>query len=408
MRNARSERRTPARKNKGANLLPTAMPRASEEEDAGLTSASEARALAGEIRERATRLASTPGLLDGALNELTTSLERVLREYDKMSRGRLGPFERDLDAIAKRAQDLEKAGRLTARHAKLIDRALQHTRRVHFWNAHRVLQKFDIVLQPWRKLQSDLDAYRAFHKKAVFRVRDAEAAVTRLQAVPNPPAGPDEVSRAKVVVEGANLAADRAWESQTHRALAEALKDLIVHPDVDGLGLLSTQEFACLRDLSDLLEEDADLRLGIGTRPLAELVATSEFSAAKWDRVFPSAVHARRKLQDLFHHLRPVVSGTHGAAFSLDLSASTLERRVAAWRRFPGAESSPAWDEIGEFLTSGRVPTVQEAAHAYERHGDLARRAWRGEIAKEIEEQEKELAAARKALDKLPAPDGLL
>jgi hypothetical protein len=98
-----------------------------------------AKELARQTRERASRLRDLPGLLDGSLEELHDGIEKVLREYERLSRGRLSAFHKDLEAVAKRARDLEEEGRLSPRHLKLVDAALQHVRRTHFWNARRVL-----------------------------------------------------------------------------------------------------------------------------------------------------------------------------------------------------------------------------------------------------------------------------
>jgi len=381
--------------------------RAEGEETPELQTPQEARELAAEIKDRAERLHTVPGMLDGALEEMRASIERVLRDYDKMSHRRLGPFQRDLEAIAKRAEDLKDAGRLSRRHVKLVSQVLQHARRVHFWNARRSLAKLDRALEPARDWQASVDAYRSFHRKAVQRARDAEETLAKLRAVPKPPTSSEEVARARATAEACNRAADEAWAALTHRSVAEALKDLVAHPDVDGLGLLAVQEFACLRELSDLFETQETLRDAIGTQPLAELVGTSEFSAAKWERVYPQAAAERRKLQDLFHQLRPVVGGRYGTAFDLASPVSILERRLAAWRRFPGAEGVAAWTGLAELRGSGRIPALQEAARIYERFGDLAVRAFEGGLAEEIKKEEKELAAAKKALEKLPSPESL-
>ena len=383
------------------------MARRDEERAPEVRTPEDARALAGDIKQRAARLRTVPGMLDGAVEEVRSSLERVLREYDKMTRRRLGPFHRDLEAIAKRADELEGAGRLSSRHRKLVGATLQHARRIHFWNARRALTKLEQSLEPVREWQGSLEAYRAFHRKAVQRVRDAEETIAKLRAVPKPPASPDELSRAKTMVEACNQAADDAWAALTHRPVAEALKELVAHPDVEGLWLLAVQEFASLRELNDLFEAQETLRDAIGTKALAELVGTSEFSAAKWDRVFPQAVHDRRKLQDLFHQLRPVVGGRYGTAFDLMASVPALERRLAAWRRFPDATAKAAWADLAELRGSGRIPAVQESSRIYERFGDLARRAFAGSLADEIEEAEKELAVAKKIVDKLPSPESL-
>ena len=381
--------------------------RREEPGDRTVTDAGEARALAAEIKDRAARLRVTPGLLDGSLEEVRSTLDRILREYEKLSRRRFGSFERDLNVLAKRVQELEDAGRLAPKQIRLVTQALQHARRVHFWNARRVIGKIDKLLGPTREWRQDIDRYRSFHRKAAQRVRDAEDALAALRAIPKPPEGPDAVARLRALVEACSRAADDAWAVQTHRPLVDALEDLVAHPDVDGLGLLSTKEFACLRELSDLLEAREALNGLFGPRPLAEVVLTSEYSAAKWDRVFPDATEHRRRLQDLFHHLRPVVTGTHGAAFSADVPATELQRRVAAWRRFPGAGGARAWDGMANVLKAGRIAQIQESAHLYERHGDLARRAWDGRLADEVAAQEKELVAARKAVAALASPDSL-
>ena len=383
------------------------MPPRSEDEGLVIEDPEEARELAADLKARAARLKGTPGLMDGALEEIRGALEKLLREYDKMTRRRLGPFERDLEALARRAKDLEDAGRLHPKHARLFGQALQHTRRIHFWNAHRVIGKLEKALEPAREWEREAGAYRAFHRKTAQRVRDAEDTVTRLRLIPRPAASPEEVLRARATIEACNRAADAAWAAQCTRPLAEAVKDLVAHPDVEGLGLLSVQEFAALRELFDLLEEKEDLRTTLGQRTLSELVTTSEYSAAKWDRVFPQAAPDRRKLQDLFHQLRPVVGGRYGTAFELGTPAPILERRLAAWRRFPGADGVAAWGGLGDLAASGRIGAVQESARAYERHGDLAKRAFTGDLATEIKKHETELAAARKVLEKLPAPDSL-
>ncbi len=378
-------------------------------EDGGRSVATveEAKLLALETKERAERLKATPGLLDGSLAEIHGALERVLREYPRVSRRRRSSFTRDLDGIAKRAQDLREEGRLSPRHAKFVGLALQHTRRIHFWNARRVLAKLDKALEPVRGWQEALDAYRTFHRKASLRVRDAEAELARQRSVPRPPVGPEEVAKFRALVEACNRAVDDAWVAQTHRPALEAIRDLVAHPDVDGLGLLYTQELACLRELGDFLETDAGLRDSIGARPLAELVTTSEYSVAKWDRVYPQAAHERRKLQDLFHQLRPVVTGAHGTPFAGDAPVTDLQRRVAAWRTFPtGARTT--WDDLVSLLESATVPLLQEAARAYDRFGELAVRAWDGRLAREIQDQEAELRAARKDFSALPGPDTLL
>jgi len=378
-----------------------------KEEERTLQTVDEARALAAEIKERAARL-RTPGLLDGALDEVRGSIERILREFEKLSRRRMGAFERDLEAIAKHAEELRAAGHLTPKHTKLIGEALQHTRRIHFWNAKRVLAKMDAILEPVRALHADVAVYRAFHRKAAQRVRETEESLATLRAVPMPPASPEDVAAMRALAEASNRTADEAWNRLTHRPTAAAIGDLIAHPDVEGLGFFAVQEFASLRELYDLFEEDAGLKESVGTRPLAELVTTSEYSAAKWDRVHPQAVHMRRKLQDLFHQLRPIVGGKYGTAFTLDAPVPLLERRLASWRRFPGTEANPVWGHLADLRASGRIPAVQESAKVYDRFGDLAKRAWDGSLADEVKEQEAGLAAAKKVLDRLPSPDALL
>ena len=381
--------------------------RRTEEGTRTVQSADEARALAADLKERAARLRAMPGLLDGALDEIRGSLERVLREYEKLSRRRLGPFERELEVIAKRAQELEAEKHLTPKQMRLVGEALQHTRRVHFWNAKRALAKMDKILEPAREWTHDLDAYRAFHRRSGQRVREAEEALAKLRGVPKPPAGPEDVASMRTLVEACNRAADEAWTAITHRPAASAFGDLIAHPDVEGLGFFAVQEFSALRELYDLFESEAALKETIGARPLAELVATSEYSAAKWDRVFPQAIHVRRKLQDLFHHVRPIVGGKYGTAFALDAPVPLIERRLASWRRFPGTEANPVWTDLAELRASGRIPAVQESAKVYERFGDLAKRAWDGSLADEVKEKEAELAAAKKVLDRLQSPDAL-
>ena len=372
-----------------------------------MSSLGDAKERARQTKERASRLRDLPGLLDGSLEELHTGIERVLREYERLSRGRLSAFHKDLEAVAKRARDLEEAGRLSPRHAKLVDVALQHVRRIHFWNARRVLAKIAKALEPVREWRRGLEEYRAFHRKTLARVRDAEAALTRLQSIPKPPAGPNEVAGVRSLLDGCDRAVDEAWEGQTHRPVAEAIRDLQSHPDIEGLGLLATKEFASFRELGDLIESDPPLKETFGARPLSELVLTSEYSVAKWDRVYPQAAHQRRKLQDLLHHLRPVVTGSHGSPFDLSADVHLLQRRVAAWKTFPGTVGAQAWADLAALLQSGKLPLLQESARAFDRHGELAVRAWDGSLAKEIEEQEAVLKSAKKELAALADPESL-
>jgi hypothetical protein len=366
-----------------------------------------AKELARQTRERASRLRDLPGLLDGSLEELHDGIEKVLREYERLSRGRLSAFHKDLEAVAKRARDLEEEGRLSPRHLKLVDAALQHVRRTHFWNARRVLAKIAKALEPVRIWRRGLEEYRAFHRKTVARVRDADAALARLRAIPKPPAGPDDVAAVRSLIEMCDRAVDEAWEAQTHRPVAEAIRDVQSHPDVEGLGLLATKEFASLRELGDLLESDVPLKETFGVRPLSEIVLTSEYSVAKWERVYPQAAQHRRKLQDLLHHLRPVVTGAHGSPFELAADVHLLQRRVAAWRTFPGTVGAQAWTDLAAVLRSGKLPLLQESARAFERHGEMAVRAWDGSLAKEIEEQEAALKSAKKELAALADPESL-
>ena len=384
------------------------MARREAAEERTITTSADAKAFIGELRDRAARIRVVPGLLDGALDELRSSIEHILRAYEKMSRRRLGPFQRDLEAIAKRVEEVEDAGKISPRHAKLVGQALQHARRVHFWNARRVLAKIEKVLAPSRAWHADLEAYRAFHRKSSLRIRGTEEALVRLREVPKPPASPEDGARLKAVVEACNRAADESWSDLTHRPTAEAIADLVGHPDLEGLGLLAVQEFAALRELGDLFEAEAPLKETIGTQTLAELVQTSEYSAAKWDRVYPHAVHVRRKLQGLLHQVRPVVGGKYGTAFTADAPVSLLERRLAAWRRFPDAEGRGAWGQLAELRASERIPAIQESTRIYEKFPELGPRAWDGSLVEEIEAHEKERAAARKALAGLPAPDALL
>ncbi len=366
-----------------------------------------AKDLARLTKERAGRLRDTPGLIDGSLEEVRGSMEKLLREFDRLSRGRFGAFNKDLDAIAKRAKDLEEAGRLSPRHAKLINVALQHTRRIHFWNARRALAKIDATLEPVRLWRHGIEEYRAFHRTTAARVREGEATLEALRAVPKPPAGPEEVAKTHALMETCNRAVDEAWVAQTHRAVADAIKDLQSHPDMDGLGLLAAQEFAALRGIGDLFESDPAVGETLGTRPLSDLALTSEYSVAKWDRVFPEAAHQRKKLQELFHQLRPIVTGKHGAPFELGADVRTLQRRVAAWRAFPRTGEVHAWTDLAGLLQEGRIPPIQDSARMYERFGDLAKRAWDGSLAKEIEGQETELKAAKKDLAALADPETL-
>lgn len=377
------------------------------EEDASVSSVLEAKDLARLTKERAARLRDVPGLLDGALEDLRGSLEKLLREYDKLSRGRLGSFHKELDVIAKRAKDLEEAGRLSPRHAKLVNVALQHTRRIHFWNAHRALAKIDATLEPVRVWRRGLEEYRAFYRRTAARAREIEAILDGLRAVPKPAVGPEEVAEARSLIEACNRAVDEAWVAQTHRPVADAIKDLQSHPDMEGLGLLAAQEFAALRGLGDLLESEPALGESLRARPLSELALTSEYSVAKWDRVFPEAAHQRRKLQDLFHQLRPVVTGKHGSPFELGSDGRTMQRRVAAWKAFPGSVGAEAWSDLAALLREGRLPPIQDSARMYERFADQAKRAWDGSLAKEIEGEEAELKAARKELAALAEPETL-
>ena len=383
------------------------MARERSEGDVPVSSLGGAKELARQTRERASRLRDLPGLLDGSLEELHDGIEKVLREYERLSRGRLSAFHKDLEAVAKRARDLEEEGRLSPRHLKLVDAALQHVRRTHFWNARRVLAKIAKALEPVRIWRRGLEEYRAFHRKTVARVRDADAALARLRAIPKPPAGPDDVAAVRSLIEMCDRAVDEAWEAQTHRPVAEAIRDVQSHPDVEGLGLLATKEFASLRELGDLLESDVPLKETFGVRPLSEIVLTSEYSVAKWERVYPQAAQHRRKLQDLLHHLRPVVTGAHGSPFELAADVHLLQRRVAAWRTFPGTVGAQAWTDLAAVLRSGKLPLLQESARAFERHGEMAVRAWDGSLAKEIEEQEAALKSAKKELAALADPESL-
>src|SRR3989304_6969225 len=128
-----------------------------------------------------------------------------------MSRRGRGPSQRDLEAIARRAEAGEDAGKISPRHAKLVGQALQHARRVHFWNARRVLAKIEKVLAPSRAWHADLEAYRAFHRKSSLRIRGTEEALVRLREVPKPPASPEDGARLKAVVEACNRAAGETW-----------------------------------------------------------------------------------------------------------------------------------------------------------------------------------------------------
>src|SRR3989304_5508149 len=132
-----------------------------------------------------------------------------------MSRRGRGPSQRDLEAIAKRVEEVEDAGKISPRHAKLVGQALQHARRVHFWNARRVLAKIEKGLAP----------SRAWH----------------------------------AALEACTRAADESWSDLTHRPTAEAIADLVGHPDLEGLGLLAVQEFAAPRGRGGLVEAGAPL-----------------------------------------------------------------------------------------------------------------------------------------------------
>ncbi|HEV8595372.1 MAG TPA: hypothetical protein VGR51_07580, partial [Thermoplasmata archaeon] len=191
--------------------------RRSEEEARTVEDTAGAKALATELKDRASRLKHIPGLLDGGLEEVRSSIERVLREYGKVSRRRLGPFQRDLESIAKRAEELADEGRLSPRHRKLVAQALQHARRVHFWNVRRSLSKLEKALAPAQSWLSDLEAYRAFHRKATQRVRAADDTLTELRAVPKPTASRDDIRTMRLVIETCNRAADGAWAAFTHR-----------------------------------------------------------------------------------------------------------------------------------------------------------------------------------------------
>lgn len=371
-----------------------------------VTTKEEALSLAEELRERAKRLQETPGLLDGAVEEIHSALERVMRMHHRVSgRGMVGLI-RDLEPVAARAKELRAQGLLSARQEKLVGQAAQHIRRVHYWNAHKAVDKLSKGLEPLKQWQADLDVYREFYTAAAERARVAEAEVDRLRAVPKPPEGQEAVWRLREVSEACNRAADSAWSRLISRPATEAISDLIVHPDVQGLGLLSTLEFACLRELYELFEAQGTLKEDFGSLALSELVATSEYSVGKWDRVFPRDASERKRLQGLFHQLRPVVSGRYGASFDVHLEATGMERRVASWRRIPGGDAT-AMRELAELVASGRVPSIQEALRIYEDHGELAVRAWDSRLAEDLGAAEKELLAATKALTALPAPDSL-
>lgn len=371
-----------------------------------VTTKDEALALAQELRERATRLRETPGLLDGAVEEVHGALERVMRMHHRVSGRGVMTLVRDLEPVAAQAKELRAQGLLSPRQDKIVRQAVQHIRRVHYWNARKALDKLAKGLEPLREWRADLDVYREFYTAAAERVRAAEAEVERLRSVPKPPEAQEAVWNLREGVEACNRAADAAWSRLITRPASEAIADLVVHPDVQGLGLLSTLEFACLRELFDLFEAGESLKEDFGTLPLSELVATSEYSVAKWDRVFPRGGPDRKRLQELFHQLRPVVSGRYGASFDVHLDAAGMARRVAAWRRIPGGET-PAMRELAELVASGRVPSIQGALRMYEEHGELAVRAWDGRLAEDLGVAEKELLAAKKALNALPAPDSL-
>lgn len=370
------------------------------------TSVDEALALADELRNRADGLGNTPGLLDGALEEMHSSLERTLREHHRVTRGNVAALMRDLEPIGKRVKELRDEGRLSPRHAKLVSQALQHVRRVHYWNARKTIDKLAKGLEPLRSWRRDLDTYTAFYRQAADRVRNAEADLERLRAVPKPQEGLDEVEGLRAIVEACNRAADIAWSHQTSKPAIDTLEEIVAHPDIEGLGLLSTLEFACLRELNDTFEAHESLKEEMGGRSLAELVSTSEYSVGKWDRVFPNAMHERKRLQELYTQLRPVVSGRYGASFQARAPVQGLERRVTAWRRFPGGNAEPM-RRLVELLVSGRVPAIQEAAAMYEEHGELAIRAWDGRLEEDIAAKEEELAEAREVLKALPDPSAL-
>ena len=377
------------------------------------TTVEELRALAEEISSLKRKLEKTPGLLEGHVEGIATSIDQVLRDYSGASYRQYRNLVRDLDEVAAEVARHSKAGAISPKVLRILDAALLRIRKRDFFMGRKLLDRLGKLRAQAQERERMLAEYRDGYRALEREVSRLRAERDRLRSVQRPPMSEDDVSRVKSLLEEANRALARAWIAELHeipcgtaiQTLLSASKDRRLHlpgiPEGDASALL------------DLLTGVGPARTVFGRRGVYGLLEALSYSDAKLAHLLGDGRPLKAALQRNLAWLKAITApGDPLPRFSVDLPTDELRGRLEAMSRlasqFHAAEdATKAVAECDDRLASGDVGRAQEADRAYRLHGDAARSAWAGTIETEVHQIEGDLETRSRALSTLTPPERL-
>lgn len=364
------------------------------------------------IVERADRLKAKvdriPGMASGRFLEMRDELAKFIDATLRSGTRRRRSHERELDAVAARIADIQKAEPIAPRSFRVVERALLLLKRRDIGRAQALLRRLDRVLEPYREWREAEDTYEAGRRRLDREARDLRERERSLAAIPRP-------SRTTKEVEGwhgairelnARIEARLSWHLSNYpsRLAIPVLRRLCVSTR---LGLPRAHERAS-RDLEAILSE-GPAREAFGDRGVRALVGATTMSGAKLTRILGDAKPLRRALGENVRWLKAMANvETFLAVFDPERAAEEVRVRVASTRDFfeelgGSGDVLDALRKTAESVESGVWSANQEASRLYRTHGELAKRARDRSLEREIEEVRGMAERLEDALRRLPA-----
>ena len=373
----------------------------------------ELRALAEKVSAVTGKLKKTPGLVEGHVERIATSIDQVLRDYGGRSYRQYRNLVRDLDAVAAEVARHSKAGAISPKVLRILDAALLRIRKRDFFMGRKLLDRLGKLRAQAQERERMLAEYREGYRALEREVSRLRTERDRLRSVQRPPVSEEDVSALKSRLEEANRNLAHAWIAELHEipcgtvitTLLEASKDrrlLLPHiPEGDAMAL------------SDLLAQVGPIREAFGRRGVHGLLEALSYSDAKLAHLAGDGRPLKTALQANLAWLKAVTApGDALPRLSLDLSLVELRNRIEALSRLSERlhASEKAREKLAEIRTqleSGDLERGQEADRAYRVHGEAARVAWAGSLQKAVGELQATLDARLRDLTGLTAPDRL-
>lgn len=368
-----------------------------------ITSLDEALRVAERISGLSGRIREVPGLDEGHVGRLHSSLMDLTRDYGKRPWWHHRFLLRELGGVALEVKSLAARGGLSGEHLELFDLVLYSLKHRRFRTVGKLLRKLEDSIRLLHERERLREEYRPFRGRLEQESKAAEEQILGLQKVPVPDAGPSDVEAAERLIDSFNAASAEALT----RFLASApgrdvIRICLREGSVPDLPFPAPPDPGAAQELLRLLEVQKG---ELARMDLNDLIEASGYSEARFAHLAPGSRRLHLRLQSNATWLRSISRSVAGV--SLRDPPEALRQRIASLLQHltevPGAgEAVGHLRSLQALAEAGRLAAVQRSVQVYRDHGEAARKRWDGTLEPEIEERRRALENLRQSLRSLP------